>query len=1214
MSALCDPETALEQLTSARAPWLFGVRHHSPACAAALPALLDALRPRVVFVELPVELQPLLVHLGHPDALAPLAATVDRGTAAEGDVVFYPLADFSPELVAIRWAARNNVPVEAFDLPVTRRRSDAAAEAGRMAPASAEGEPEADAADGGPSAEPGGPPELLAKVRAGLGLEGADLWERLVEQHAESTQPEALRRAALAYGWAVRAEGGADAELLQREAHMRARLQARGAEGAAAIVGSAHAAGLLLSDGQGVDPLPRLADDAPAPLPAPVALIPYSYGRFDPSSGYPAGIADPAWQQRRLEALAADQDPDGGRAAAALAVDICRRLRALGHVASLPDARETARVAVDLAALRDLRRAGRRELREALTLTLAQGEEQGRGRVLARCVDLALIGERRGRLPPGVPRGGLEVEVEGLIEALKLPGPGAPAKVLELDPLRSELDRRRHVALLRLHHLGVHYATRDDEVLDDDGLPRLTARWTAEWTDTTAATVALHAARGPRLTQALSERLREERAQLELDDRVDARALLGQLQVAADCGLHGHVEIALHELELRGLPVAGLEELVEAIDLVERLRRHQVPALPPPGEGSAARLHGAVGPWRSPRLHPAADDPRPPLPELLLHAAIRCLDGVAGSEEPRDARALGALCRGVAARAAADAGADDDLSVGHLAVPDRLLFALRELAERASPLMRGAAAGASLVLEDLSPEAVASTLRGLGLAAGAPEANDRLSGWLVGLVSAAEVIFEAHEPVLAAARDLVEGEPDPQFLRLLLPLRVGFGGLSAPARERLLRQLAPALGGWAGPRSALGLLEHSPETLLAMARAELAAQGALTALGLPAPLAWSEDATAAPERAPAPVGGIPPIERWRMVLAQQRRRLSPMARRLMRGIDGALPRGEGNGGDLGGDEPSFPTAREWGEELNALFGERVREEVLGRAAAAGLPAAALELDPEQVRPSVELLAAVLQLRGGMPEADRARLRALARRITEQLVEALAVRAQPALSGLLSPRRTRHRTDRVDLPGVIRSNLHTARQAEDGTWRLAPERVLYRRRSRRSMDWRVILVVDTSGSMEASVIYAAMMAAIIGGLPAVEVNFLAFSTEVIDLSAHCDDPLALLLEVHVGGGTDIGKALAYARRLVRTPSRTLVVVVSDFEEGGRPGRLVHEVRSLTGAGVTCLGLAALDDRAVPRYSVPIAEMVKEAGMPVAALSPLELARWVAEQLR
>jgi hypothetical protein len=1205
MPALCDPETALEQLASARAPWLFGVRHHSPACAAALPALLDALSPRVLFIELPVELQPLLVHLGHPEAVAPLAATVDRGTAAEGDVVFYPLADFSPELVAIRWALRNGVPVEAFDLPVTLRQAGAGPAAG---PVSAE-----DADDAAPSpTESAAPPALLAPSRAGLGAEGADLWEQLVEQHADPTQPEALRRAALAYGWAVRAEGGEDEELLRREAHMRARLRARGAEGAAVVVGSAHAAGLLLTDAQGVDPLCRVADDAPPPSPAPVALIPYSYGRFDPSSGYPAGIADPAWQQRRREALQADEDRDGGRAAAALTVDICRRLRGLGHVASLPDARETARVAVDLAALRDLRRAGRRELREALILTLAQGEEQGRGRIVARCVDLALIGDRRGRLPPGVPRGGLEVEVEGLVEALKLPGPGAPGKVLELDPLRSELDRRRHVALLRLHHLGVHYATRDDEVLDDDGLPRLTARWTAAWTDTTAATVALHAARGPRLTQALAERLREERVQLELEDRVDARALLAQLQVAADCGLHGQVEIALHELELRGLPVAGLEELVDAIDLVERLRRHQVPALPPPGEGSAAHLPGAVGPWRSPRLHPAADDGRPPLPELLLHAAIRCLDGLAGSEEPADARALGALCRGVAARAAASAGEADDLSVGHMVIPDRLRLALRALADHASPLMRGAAVGAALVLEDITPEAVAAVLGGLGLAAGQPEANDRLSGWLVGLVSAAEIIFEAHAPVLASARALVEGDPDGRFLSLLLPLRVGFGGLSAPARERLLRQLAPALGGWSGPRSSLAVLDHSPATLLAMARAERAARSALVDLALPEPLVWSEDATAAPQRAPAPVEGIPPLERWRMVLAQQRRRLSPMARRLMRGVDGALPRGEG--GDLGGDEPSFPTAREWAEELSALFGERVREEVLGRAAAAGLPAAALELDPEQVRPSVELLAAVLQLRGGMPEADRARLRALARRITEQLVEALAVRAQPALSGLLSQRRTRHRTDRVDLPGVIRSNLHTARQSEDGTWRLAPERVLFRRRSRRSMDWRVILVVDTSGSMEASVIYAAMMAAIIGGLPAVEVSFLAFSTEVIDLSAHCDDPLALLLEVQVGGGTDIGKALAYARRLVRTPSRTLVVVVSDFEEGGRPGRLVHEVRSLTGAGVKCLGLAALDDRAAPRYSVPIAEMVKEAGMPVAALSPLELARWVAEQLR
>ena len=130
----------------------------------------------------------------------------------------------------------------------------------------------------------------------------------------------------------------------------------------------------------------------------------------------------------------------------------------------------------------------------------------------------------------------------------------------------------------------------------------------------------------------------------------------------------------------------------------------------------------------------------------------------------------------------------------------------------------------------------------------------------------------------------------------------------------------------------------------------------------------------------------------------------------------------------------------------------------------------------------------------------------------------------------------------------------------------------------------------------------------------DVRFLAFSTEIIDLSEHVSDPLALLLEVEVGGGTHIAKALRYARSLVTVPQRTIVLVLSDFEEGYSVEGLVGEVRSLVEAGVTCLGLAALDDRGAPRYAVPIAEQVAGAGMPIAALTPLELARWVGDQIR
>ena len=146
------------------------------------------------------------------------------------------------------------------------------------------------------------------------------------------------------------------------------------------------------------------------------------------------------------------------------------------------------------------------------------------------------------------------------------------------------------------------------------------------------------------------------------------------------------------------------------------------------------------------------------------------------------------------------------------------------------------------------------------------------------------------------------------------------------------------------------------------------------------------------------------------------------------------------------------------------------------------------------------------------------------------------------------------------------------------------------------------------------IYSAMMAAIFSGLPAISVEFIAFSTEVIDLTQRVDDPLALLMEIEVGGGTNIGKALRAARERVKNPSRTMVVVVSDFEEGFALSTLFSEVRSLVATGSKVVGLAALSDDGQPRYNRGIAEKLVSLGMPVAALSPTQLAQWVGDQVR
>jgi uncharacterized protein with von Willebrand factor type A (vWA) domain len=359
-------------------------------------------------------------------------------------------------------------------------------------------------------------------------------------------------------------------------------------------------------------------------------------------------------------------------------------------------------------------------------------------------------------------------------------------------------------------------------------------------------------------------------------------------------------------------------------------------------------------------------------------------------------------------------------------------------------------------------------------------------------------------------------------------------------------------------------------------------------------------------------------QRWRLVLGRRSDQLPAAGQRLAAALDElyGAGRGEGSHGAAGagaGRGQGFPHVRDWEQELDELFGAQVREEVLARAAAAGRTDVALHLDPAAVRPSVDLLHAVLSLAGGMSEARLARLRPLVAALVAALTEQLARQLRPALTGLAGARRTWRDTGVLDLPGTLRANLHTARRGDDGRVLVLPERPVFRSRSRRSVQWRLIVLTDVSGSMEPSTVWAAMTASILAGVPALRTHFVTFSDGVIDLTDRVDDPLKLLLEVRVGGGTHIAKALRYARDLVTVPSRTMVVVISDFDEGYPVGDLVAETRALASSGCALLGCASLDDRGAARYNAGVAALLAGAGMPVAALSPLELARWVGEKV-
>ncbi|WP_431043873.1 DUF5682 family protein [Streptomyces sp. P1-3] len=97
-------------------PVLLGVRHHGPGSARAVRAALDACRPCAVLIEGPPEADPL-IGLAAEDGMRPPVALLAHAADDPGRAAFWPLAEFSPEWVAIRWALAHGVPVRFIDLP-----------------------------------------------------------------------------------------------------------------------------------------------------------------------------------------------------------------------------------------------------------------------------------------------------------------------------------------------------------------------------------------------------------------------------------------------------------------------------------------------------------------------------------------------------------------------------------------------------------------------------------------------------------------------------------------------------------------------------------------------------------------------------------------------------------------------------------------------------------------------------------------------------------------------------------------------------------------------------------------------------------------------------------------------------------------------------------------------------------------------------------------
>jgi Mg-chelatase subunit ChlD len=369
----------------------------------------------------------------------------------------------------------------------------------------------------------------------------------------------------------------------------------------------------------------------------------------------------------------------------------------------------------------------------------------------------------------------------------------------------------------------------------------------------------------------------------------------------------------------------------------------------------------------------------------------------------------------------------------------------------------------------------------------------------------------------------------------------------------------------------------------------------------------------------------PDLERWRLVLGAPAGAMGALgpdalardaALDWLYGRDGDLEKRDVRRGDgrTGGDESSVLTTVDWLNDINQLFPKETVER-LQRDAIERYEITDIVTDPavlERIEPNPALLKAVLQTKHLMnPEVLR-----LARRIVEAVVRdlmaKLATEVRAAFTGTRARRPSRWKQARdFDMTRTIRANLGHYRPDER---RLFIETPHFFSRTRKHVDqWQVILLVDQSGSMVDSVIHSAVTAACLWGLPGVRTHLVAFDTDVVDLTSEVDDPVELLMKVQLGGGTNIGRAVRYGAGLIEQPRRAIVALITDFYEGGPPELLIRTVRELVEQGTKVLGLAALDQDANPSYDRDTAQRLADVGASVGAMTPGELAAFVAEQV-
>jgi Mg-chelatase subunit ChlD len=299
---------------------------------------------------------------------------------------------------------------------------------------------------------------------------------------------------------------------------------------------------------------------------------------------------------------------------------------------------------------------------------------------------------------------------------------------------------------------------------------------------------------------------------------------------------------------------------------------------------------------------------------------------------------------------------------------------------------------------------------------------------------------------------------------------------------------------------------------------------------------------------------------------------------------------------------SSPNVARWLGDIRTYFpSSAVR--VMQQDALQRLNLTQMLMEPEMletVDADVHLVATLLSLSKVIPEKTKDTARQVVRKVVNELERKLAQPLIQAVRGSLNraTRSSRPRYNEINWDLTIRANLKNY-LPEQKT--IIAEKLIGHGHKRSSLR-DIVLCVDQSGSMAASLVYSGIFGAVLASIRAVSTRMVVFDTAVVDLTDDLQDPVDLLFGTQLGGGTDINRALTYCQQVITRPTQTIMVLITDLYEGGNQQEMLRRAAELVASGVQVICLLALSDKGTPSFDRHNAAILASFGVPSFACTP------------